>query len=112
MGAKLPLIGKSDAFIRPTTEKKKTELFHRGSYIRSSSKEQEKRSLDLSKTTIKSTVTSNKKGLPPNLKNISSQKKAPKEPLEVNLQVDKIKCLYMSIDGGVMTSTIVNVDLE
>lgn len=35
-----------------------------------------------------------------------------KEPIDVNLHLDKVKCLFKSIDGGIMTSTIVNVDLE
>lgn len=32
--------------------------------------------------------------------------------LEVDLKIDQVKTMYMSVEGAVMTSTIVNLDLE
>ena len=32
--------------------------------------------------------------------------------MEINLEIDKIKCLNRSFDGALMTSTIANIDVE
>ena len=35
-----------------------------------------------------------------------------KKVMEINLEIDKVKALYNSFDGALMSSTIANIDLE
>lgn len=51
----------------------------------------------------------NKKQMP-SLKSLDKLKD--KTELEVELKMDKVKGIFMSVDGAIMTSTILNIDLE